>query len=122
MKKYTIIPLLFALHLNSCMWQPPPPLIEIKYPSSFIYTSQNIRPNGTTAVISYATEEVSKSLDDIFIGDSLYDVKITATKISLGEYIDHGTLEMKLSGDFGEIKDVALQGDNKAEVERIFKK
>jgi len=123
MRIYKIIPLLFALNFNSCMWQPPTsPLIEIKYPSSFIYTSQNIRPDGTTAVISYAEEKVSKSLDDIFIDETLYDVKITATKVSFGEYKDYGTLEMKLSGDFGEIKDIALLGDNKAEVQRIFKK
>ena len=65
-------------------------------------------------------KKVSKDLEDIFIGEEIHKVKVTATKVAWGEYVDYGLLEVKLSGDFGEVSDKAEMGDGQAIVEKRY--
>jgi hypothetical protein len=117
MKKLRMLLAGVCLSLASCYLPQEQPRLEIKYPGSFLYVCNNIRPDRNSLFISIGENSISKDLEDIFPGEELYDVAVSASKSG-----DYGTLELKMYGEFGTLEDTALKGDTQAEIRRVFKR
>jgi len=105
--------IVFAFGLiASCRPFGPTVAVEVRYPGQFNLVVYNIASGSATFI--YGEDELRLMLDEsFFLGESLDLAILTARKMSLGEFVDHGLLVLSANS----MRDEAPMGDYVAELD-----
>jgi hypothetical protein len=109
------IVLLSFLLLIACQFTEPTVTVEVTYPGQFLLAIQNL-DTGSINII-WGEDDLQITLSKSFMNEQLARAHLTATKISLGEFVDHGLLVLVA----GDQRDEAPMGDSSAELEVCLK-